>query len=369
MLNPDIVIKYLKETGFPNTYYDAYKTNPLFPKQYKKKFIYDTIINIKKEEADLLYYKSLPIISKLQKKLKKQKIETYITGGSAIRLYSFVDYQKEFTKNDIDTISTSDFDIILFTDKKIITIGILCSYIINIINAYYLTIKKPKHMTLQLNVTIPFHNESELDYVLKYFLKKKFDLQRFMHNSEKNKHSFQFISLFNKDFCVKLKLNFVIMAENFINSEKHAIIELYNYYFDYRNGFKLTNIILPTEMIITRKKNNTTDLVKNSINYNGNIFYLYNKKTILYNLINMQYKYEYLVDNRSILKKKDEKKNIRDHKRLSYFLRIYCRACKLSNSNKINAFLNKLLENKLQFNIAINKVNNLKMIDDIFDKI
>lgn len=369
MLNPDIVIKYLNAVGFPNTYYDAYKTNPLFPKQYKKKFLYDIIINIKKDDTDLLYYKSLPIISKLQKKLKKQNIETYITGGSAIRLYSFLDYQKEFTKNEIDTISTSDFDIILFTDKKIVTINTISSCIINIMNAYYLTIKNPKYMTLQLNATIPFNNVGELDYVLKYFLKKNFDLQRFMHDANKNRYTFQFIALFKKEFCVKLKINFVAMAENFIKSDKYGIIEIYNYYFDVRNEFKLTNIILPAEIIISRKSSHTTDLVKNSLYYNKHTFYLYNKKALLYNLVNMQYKYEYLVDNRSILKKKEEKKNARDYKRLSYFLRIYCNSCKLYHPGKINAFLNNLLKNKLQFNIAINKLSNLKMIDDIYEKI
>jgi len=369
MLNPDIVIKYLNAVGFPNTYYDAYKTNPIFPKQYKKKFLYDIMINIKKEEADLLYYKSLPIISKFQKKLKKQNIETYITGGSAIRLYSFLDYQKEFTKNEIDTISTSDFDILLYTDKKTVTVNTISSYIIDVMNAYYLTIKSPKYMTLQLNATIPFNNVDELGFVLKYFLKKNFDLQRYMHDPEKNRYTFQFIALFKKEFCVKLKINFVVMAENFIKSEKYAIVEIYNYYFDVRNEFKLTNIILPPEIIISRKSVHTTDLVKNSIYYNKNTFYLLNKKALLYNLVNMQYKYEYLVDNRSILKKKEEKKNVRDHKRLSYFLRIYCTSCKLYNPSKINAFLNNLLENKLKFNIAINKLTNLKMIDDIFDKI
>jgi len=367
MLDSNILIKYLKEIGFPHTYYDACKVNPAFSQKYKKKFQNDIFITVQKKDTDLLYYKSLPIISQFQTNLKKKKIETYIAGGSSVRLYSFLDYKKEFTQNDIESISTSDFDIVLFTDKKNITIKILVSYIIDVINSYYLTISKPYYMTLQLNVAIPFHNIEELDYVLKYFLNKNFDLQRFIYDSEKNKYSFLFIILFKKDFCIKLRINFVIISQNFFNTDKHGVIEIYHYYFDTNNKFKLTNIILPTEVIIARKSSYATDLVKNSINYNGNVFYLYNKKAVLYNLVNMQYKYEYLVDNMSILGKKKEQKNVRDYNRLKYFLRIYCNECNQFNNNKINKILNKLLENKLQFNIALNKVTNLKMIDNIFE--
>lgn len=362
------IIDYLNKNNFPYTDYDATKVNKDFIKLYKKKFLFNTIINIKKTDADLLYYKSLPIISNFQKYLKQKKIETYITGGSCIRLHTFLNNNNELSQNEIDIISTTDFDMILFTDKQRISIKSILSYLMHIMNSYYLTINNPKYMTLQISLILPFNNILELHYVLKYLLNKNFDLYQYKYKPNNNEYNFSFIILFEKEFCIKLNIRFLNMTKNFVKNDNYGIIEIYNYYYDFQDNYKLKNIVLPIEIMITRKSSQTTQLLKDSIVYNNNTFYIFNKKTMLYILSSLQYKYKYLVNNRSIIKKKEEHKNVRDYKRLMFFLRICCNSNGLYNNSKINENFNKLIENISQFNIAINKITNFAIIDEILPK-
>jgi hypothetical protein len=364
------IIKYLNDNNFPYTDYDASIVNNNFIEKYKnkKKYLYNTIINIKKTDSDLLYYKSLPIISNFQKFMKQKKLETYITGGSCIRLHTFLNSTNPLQQNEIDIISTTDFDMILFTDKKDVTIKTIITYLMHIMNSYYLTINKPKYMTLQISLILPFNNILELHYVLKYLLNKNFDLYQYKYKPNNNEYNFTFIILFEKVFCIKLNIRFLNMTKNFINNDNFGIIEIYNYYYDFQDNYKLKNIVLPIEIMITRKSSQTTELLKDSIIYNNNIFYVFNKKTMLYILSSLQYKYKYLVNNRSIIKKKEEHKNVRDYKRLLFFLKICFNSIGLYNNTKINENFNKLIENISQFNIAINKITNFSIIDEIFSK-
>jgi len=362
------IIKYLNDNNFPYTEYDASLVNNNFIEKYKnkKKYLYNTIIIIKKTDSDLLYYKSLPIISNFQKFMKQKKLETYITGGSCIRLHTFLNSTNPLQQNEIDIISTTDFDMILFTDKKDVTIKTIITYLMHIMNSYYLTINNPKYMTLQISLILPFNNLLDLNYVLKYLLNKNFDLYKYKYKPNNNEYNFIFIILFEKEFFIKLNIRFLNMTKNFVDNDNFGIIEIYNYYYDFKDKYTLKNIVMPIEIMISRKSTNTTNLLKDSVIYNNYKFYIFNKKTMLYILSTLQYKYKYLINNRSIIKKKEERKNVRDYKRLLFFLKICCDKYGLYNNTQVNDFFNKLIENISSFNIAINKITNFGFIDKIF---
>jgi hypothetical protein len=362
------IIKYLNDNNFPYTDYDASLVNNNFIEKYKnkKKYLYNTIINIKKTDSDLLYYKSLPIISNFQKFMKQKKLETYITGGSCIRLHTFLNSTNPLQQNEIDIISTTDFDMILFTDKKDVTIKTIITYLMHIMNSYYLTINNPKYMTLQISLILPFNNLLDLNYVLKYLLNKNFDLYKYKYKPNNNEYNFIFIILFEKEFFIKLNIRFLNMTKNFVDNDNFGIIEIYNYYYDFKDKYTLKNIVMPIEIMISRKSANTTNLLKDSVIFNNYKFYIFNKKTMLYILSTLQYKYKYLINNRSIIKKKEEHKNVRDYKRLLFFLKICCDKYGLYNNTQVNDFFNKLIENISSFNIAINKITNFGFIDKIF---
>lgn len=353
------IIKYLKNINFPEKKFIGMYSNLNLLKKYKKKFLLDQDKKLNDSNIDNLFIQSIPIISQFQKNMLNKNYNTCITGGSAIKLYSILYNDKIKSNNKL--IKTNDFDIFLFYEDKITNLLII-NYIFDIIDSIYKTIQYPNFMYLELNIILDFKNLREFNKIIKILFDEKYDLYLYKPESIKNIYYFKFLKVINKEFCIKINIKFVIFSQDFIGSNKNAIIEIYNYYFDIKDNFKLKHKFIPIELIVSKKCNDS--FLKPEIKIENNLLYILSEKTILYNIINLIYKYEYLQDNISIKKKKEESKNKRDNDRLDYFFNLYYNVF-YKNTNKDDRIniLKKIRLNIKKFNKSITKIKNLNILD------
>lgn len=356
--------KYLQNIHFPNKKFIGIYSKLDYIKKYKKKFLLDKDISLNNSKNDSLFLNSIPIVSKFQKNMLDKKYNTYITGGSAIKLYNML--YKDKIKINNELVKTKDFDIFLFYEKKITNILII-NYLFDIIDSIYKTIQYPNFMFLELNVILNFKDLKEFDKIIKILLNENYDLYLYIPNIIRNIYYFRFLKIINKEFCIKINIKFVICAEDFISANKNAIIEIYNYYFDIKENFKLKHNFIPIEIVVSKKINDL--FLKPEIKINNHLLYILSEKTILYNLINLIYKYEYLKENISIKKKLLENKNKRDTQRLDNYFDLYCDIFykNINSDDRIN-ILEKIKKNILKFNKSITKIKKIDVLDKFFLK-
>lgn len=335
-------IKHLNSINFPiEKYYAVYdypntiinnknKRNPIneFTKKYKRKFLNDINLKdtLKKDnKINNLFEDSINYVVEFQKNILKNKnMETYITGGSAIKLYSMLDNNK--SKND-NILTTTDFDMYLCIETSRMTNNLIIKELLNIINSVYLIIKNPNYMTLDLHLLLNFENTNNFIDLVHFFMNNDYDLFKFNPFNEGDCfcYYFKFIKLINKEFCIKITIKFIIFSDNLKKADKNAILLINNYYFDHLQNFKLCYNFLPIELVIIKKNEENLKLIGSTIKINNRLLYIFNEKAILYNLLNLAYKYQYLLDNKSIKNKLDSQKNKRDNLRLEYFFNYYCK--------------------------------------------
>lgn len=335
-------IKHLNSISFPQKkYYAVYdypntiinnknKRNPIneFTKKYKRKFLNDINLKdtLKKDnKVNNLFEDSINYVVEFQKNILKNKnMETYITGGSAIKLYSMLDNNK--SKNDT-ILTTTDFDMYLCMETSRITNNLIIKELINIVNSVYLIIKNPNYMTLDLHLLLNFENTNHFIDLVHFFMNNDYDLFKFNPFNEGDCfcYYFKFIKLINKEFCIKITIKFIVFSDNLKKAEKNAILLINNYYFDHLQNFKLCYNFLPIELVIIKKNEENLKLIGSTIKINNKILYIFNEKAILYNLLNLAYKYQYLLDDKSIKNKLNSQKNKRDNQRLEYFFNYYCK--------------------------------------------
>jgi hypothetical protein len=323
--------KYYALYDYPNTIIENKnkKKNPIneFTKKYKKKFLQD--INLqdtlkKDKKIDNLFKESIDYIAKFQKNILKNKnMETYITGGSALKLYSMLDDNK--SKND-NILTTPDFDMYLSIETPRMTNNLIIKELLNIINSVYLIIKNPNYMTLDLHLLLNFENTNSFIELVHFFMNNDYDLFRFnpFDDGDCFCYYFKFIKLINKEFCIKITIKYTSFSNNFKKGDKNGILLINNYYFDYLQNFKLCYNFLPIELVIIKKNEENLKLIGSTIKIDNKILYIFNEKAILYNLLNLAYKYQYLLDDKSIKNKLNSQKNKRDNQRLEYFFNYYC---------------------------------------------
>ena len=335
-------IKYLNSINFPQEkYYAVYdypntiienknKKNPIneFTKKYKRKFLNDVNLKdaIKKDnKINNLFEDSIDYVIEFQKNILKNKnMETYITGGSAIKLYSMLDNNKN--KNN-SILTTTDFDMYLCIETSRVTNNLIIKELLNIINSVYLIIKNPNYMTLDLHLLLNFENTNNFIDLVNFFMNNDYDLFKFnpFNEGECFCYYFKFIKLINKEFCIKITIKFILFSDNLKKADKNAILLINNYYFDHLQNFKLCYNFLPIELVIIKKNEENLKLIGSTIKINNKILHIFNEKAILYNLLNLAYKYQYLLDDKSIKNKLDSQKNKRDNQRLEYFFNYYCK--------------------------------------------
>ena len=164
------IVKYLKNINFPEKKFIGIYSNLNLLKKYKKKFLLDQDKKLNDSNIDNLFIQSIPIISQFQKNMLNKNYRTYITGGSAIKLYNML--YKDNTKINNELIKTKDFDIFLFYEKKITNILII-NYVFDIIDSIYKTIQYPNFMVLELNVILNFKNLKEFNKIIKILFDEK----------------------------------------------------------------------------------------------------------------------------------------------------------------------------------------------------
>jgi len=376
MLNTTEFTKYLKSINFPNKNYDAtflYHNTEIinkrpvneFTKKYKRKFL---IINNEpvdtNKQQNVLFSKTLDIISSLQKNLMQNNIQSLISGGSAIKLYSLEDNNKNLNNS---FLTTSDIDVqIFYDDSKIkLTNTINLTNIEKVVN--FMTLKLQNYMFLELYILCQYKNKKDFDEVLEYYLNNGYDLHLFKQNPEKKVYYFRFLKVINKELCIIIVLKLVDFEVDFKKCNYYGYYRIKTYYFDIHEEYKLKNIYIPLEFVINRSKKSNIDLIKGSLTYNNNTFYLLNKEAVLYNLINMYYKYKFLLNNKSINKKKEEQKNKRDERRLDYFYYYYCSIFyKDVNKSTLENRLKNIKLNYIKFNKCIHSLKNFKVISNMF---
>jgi len=335
-------IKYLNSINFPQEkYYAIYdypnkiignknKKIPIneFTKKYKRKFLNDVDLRDtlkKNNKVNNLFEDSINYVVEFQKNILKNKnMETYITGGSAIKLYSMLDNNKN--KNDT-ILTTTDFDLYLCIETSRMTNNLIIKELHNIINSVYLIIKNPNYMTLDLHLLLNFENTNSFIDLVHFFMNNDYDLFKFNPFNEGDCfcYYFKFIKLINKEFCIKITIKFILFSDNLKKADKSAILLINNYYFDHLQNFKLCYNFLPIELVIIKKNEENLKLIGSTIKINNKILHIFNEKAILYNLLNLAYKYQYLLDDKSIKNKLDSQKNKRDNLRLEYFFNYYCK--------------------------------------------
>ena len=380
-INTKDFINYLKSIGFPSKNYNAVKEYPntklingkftnYFTKKYKKKFLYshedkNIILN---NSANQLFNNSFQYISHLQHNLLKKNIENYISGGSALKLYSLL-YNE---KNNDKLFSTKDYDLYLYCNEKKINNKIIVNNIENIINSVVEINKFQNYAFIDLYTLINYENKDEFNQIIEIFLNNGYDLNTYFIKStnENEIYEFRFLKIINKEFCLRIKIKF-LNIENMINEGIHGYTKLTYFYIKKlpNNIFKVINKYIPVEILIKNKHKSNLEIMKSSIKYFNNVFYIYNLNTLLYNLMHLYYKYNFNTTNITIDRKKIEGKNIRDKKRLDLFFKIYCNVLYPNlNNNNINLLLIKLKNNEKKFKNNIEKIKNFKMIDSIFIK-
>ena len=378
-INNNNFIDYLKNIGFPSKNYNAMKEYPhtklingkftnYFTKKYKKKFLYlhedkNIILN---SISNQLFNNSFNYISHLQHNLLKKNIENYISGGSALKLYSLL-YNE---KNNDKLFTTKDYDLYLYCNEKKITNKIILNNIENIINSVVEVNKYQNYSFIELYTLINYENKDKFIEVLEIFLNNGYDLNSYLikNSNEKEVYEFRFLKVINKELCLRLKIKF-LNIEKMINEEIYSYTKLTYYYIkkNPNNIFKVINKYIPVEILIKNKHKSNLEIMKSSIKFYNNIFYIYNLNTLLYNLMHLYYKYNYNVVNITIERKRIEGKNIRDKKRLDLFFKIYCNVMYPNlNNNQINLLLIKLKEHEKKFKKNIEKIKDFSMIENIF---
>lgn len=355
-------------------------------KKYPKNIVTNKLLNnniIKNNKNKNFFKESFNYISNFQKKLIKSNIENYISGGYAFNLY--VD-KNNLLNNNKNILLTSDVDIILLYDiikKNGInnrinnrinnTINYTINYtIINnikyIIDAIIDPIKNNKNGILKLYQIINYETENDFDILIKSISKEGFDLILYKLNPEKNSFMFNFIKKINNIF-IKIEIKFV-KIDMLIKKNIYSYGTL-NYYSYKRlnNKLKIYQEYLPIELIILDKKEINTNLIKNSIEIENNIFYLYNIKFLIYNLVNIHFRYKYNTKNKGLLLKKNKGHFLRDEKRLFYILKLYClKQYNISDNNIVKYIFKQFKLYNSKFKIYMFKINNLDIIDNIIKK-
>lgn len=371
-------IKYLKSINFPTEkYYAPYdypNTNIInkkpvneFTKKYKKKFLNDVNLKdvLKKDnKINNLFEKSISYVAEFQKSILKNKnMETYITGGSAIKLYSMLDKKKN--NNSLKILNTTDFDMYLMIDTPRITNNLIIKELLVIINSVISIIKNPNYSTLDLHLLLEFQNINNFIDIVNFFMNNDYDLFKFNPYNEGDCfcYYFKFIKVINKEFCIKMTIKFILFSDNLKKSEKNGILLINNYYFDHLQNFKLCYNFLPIELVIIKKNEENLKLIGSSIKINNKLLHIFNEKAILYNLLNLAYKYKYLMNNKSIKNKLEEQKNKRDNLRLEYFFNYYCNLYypKLSHDER-NKILNRMKSEIKNFSTSVIQLKKFKSL-------
>ena len=379
MISSKDFIKHLKTLDFPNIKYTAIQSYPGtkivnsiyindFLKKYKKKFIYDHEDKniVQNNVCNKLFDISFSYISNFQINLLKNGIESYISGGSALKLYSLYSGIKD-TSN---IFRTKDYDMYLYINKTIrMNNRIIFENLFKVIDSIILYPRNPKYSFLEFYILVHFQNINKFNEVIKIFIDKGYDLYLYNPKVNNNTYSFKFLKLMNKEFCIRIKIKFTDIT-HFIKEKIYSYTKITYYYIKkIENEFKVVNKYIPIEILFKNKNNSNLDLMKNTIYLNNKLFYLYNVNTLLYNLIHLYYKYTHNTGNITINRKKEEGKNIRDKKRLIMFFKIYCNLIYPNLSNKdINGYLIKIIDNNNKFSKNIENIVDFKMITDIFNK-
>lgn len=141
-----------------------------------------------------------------------------------------------------------------------------------------------------------------------------------------------------------------------------GILLINNYYFNKNKNYKLSYNFLPIEIVIIKKNKENLKLISNNIKINNKILYIFNEKAILYNLLNLLYKYKYLINSKSIKDKLSYGKNKRDNERLNYFFNYYCNIYYPQlNIIKRNNILKKLKNNIIKFNKPVIELKKISL--------
>lgn len=374
-MNSKFFIKYLKDNDFPNKNYTALTSYPdtkiingkqvsYFTNKYKKKFLYshedkNTITNSMSKK---LFNESFKYISNFQHNLLKKNIENYISGGAAQKLYSIL-YN---VQNNERILTTKDYDFYLYYDCIKIDNNIILTNTINIIDSIVEINKFQNYAFIELYILINYENQEKFDDIIKIFLESGYDLNTYLIKNN-NTYEFRFLKLINKELCIRLRIK-ILNLENLIKEKIYSYTKITYYYIEKVNNiYRTVNKYIPIELSVKNKRLSNIDIMKNSITINNKEYFIYSLNTILYNLMHMYYKYNYNTENAGIIKKKEEKKNIRDKKRLDLFFKIYCKSLYNKQNNKnINDLYEKLIKNEKKFKKTIEDIKNFKMIENIF---
>lgn len=374
-MNSNFFIKYLKDNDFPNKNYTALTSYPdtkiingkqvsYFTNKYKKKFLYshedkNTITNSMSKK---LFNESFKYISDFQHNLLKKNIENYISGGAAQKLYSIL-YN---VQNNERILTTKDYDFYLYYDCIKIDNNIILTNTINIIDSIVEINKFQNYAFIELYILINYENQEKFDDIIKIFLESGYDLNTYLIKNN-NTYEFRFLKLINKELCIRLRIK-ILNLENLIKEKIYSYTKITYYYIEKVNNiYRTVNKYIPIELSVKNKRLSNIDIMKNSITINNKEYFIYNLNTILYNLMHMYYKYNYNTENAGIIKKKEEKKNIRDKKRLDLFFKIYFKALYNKENNKnINSLYEKIIKNEKKFKKTIEDIKNFKMIENIF---
>ncbi len=285
---------------------------------------------------------SFDYISHFQKKLLKYNIENYISGGFAQKLYLQ------------DLIKTEDVDIVLLYDEKVLTNKILIEntkYILKSALSYIL--KKSTSGILELFSILKYNSKKDLTFLTEFAAKNKFTLVSFHPIYKKNIYFYNFerkigdiIIHFNVKFTTDVKSN----IENYISLKFNNEKEKY----------------LPMDILILNKRKIDTDVIKNSIKIDKNIFYVYSIKALLYNLMNIYFDYQQDIKRTKLISKIEARKDKRDEKRLYYILRLYCNTFyKTLTDTDIKKIFQLFKINNKKFKLDLFKLKNLDIIDKI----
>ena len=361
------MLKYLKKMGYPlhsynssKKYYNKTNFNDNiminFNKKYKNKFlnIYDNN-NIKDKDADILFNNSLNYILNLQHNLKNNKLNNYILGGFALKLY-YLKYNKYLNDYNNPIFLTKDCDIHLVTNVETFTNDIIFNNLEKIIDSSMLCINNKNYLFLELYIVTTFKNYDEFDKLITQMLNNGYDLHLYNINKISVTYMLKFIKIINNEFCIRLTIKFIERNFNYI---KLNIFKLKRT----NNKLDVINCYLPVDIIF---KNNVDIKLKTEIfkfdKYNYKILKM---DYLLYNMILLYYGYIFKKDSPEIISRVKDKLNTRDKSRLIIFLKIYFKLKNIKNKILNNKNINKI------FTILHNAYSNLKKnnFSNLFDKI
>ena len=311
--------------GFPYKKYINYS-------YYKKNILLNNYLKDENRNSKI-FDETRNYISKFQETLKNKNIENYITSGYAIQLYL------EDNKNiDKKIVNTYDIDLVLFyKDKELNNNGIIFN-LLKIIDSCILNISNEK--VIYLNTIINFEDINNISNVL---------------NIKTNKYKLYFVKIINKVY-VKIKITITNINKMIINNiYSYNLLKIYSI-----KDKKKINNYLPIELIIA-KKIIKSELITTTINKNNKIYYVYNEKFIIYNLMNLYH--NYITLNVRSLGKIKVGKDKRDHERLYYILELYLK--KFNLNNDLNNIFSKLKSNYIKFKTPTFKIKEIDFIDKI----